>query len=439
MNQTHLSKQANSPRPIARRDPVRRALLLVLLLTLFTGSTLFVLGAWAELRMAGMDLQQDYLAAQRMQKDGDLYTRLSAAEIAAIGVQEQLGFGMRQNVHPPFAILLFVPLTHLSFALTSLLWTLGSALLLCITTLVLVHELALPITGIWRAIVPLLLLNWYPVWLHFHLGQLTILLFALIIAAWCCLHRNRDGLAGALLGLAALIKIFPIFLLGYALFRLRWRVLGAACATMLVLVLAQTVGQPRAYWLDYVTEAAPNNATEWVRSPRNASLNNLSTRLFTGSSEVAPLVERPGAELPTRVMLYAVALGCMALVLWRRRHTPDLTGEYSLFIAAMVLLSPISWEHAFIFLLLPFGYLWQRVRRQPGHWRRAPLLFGSVALLLSMYPAEIVLLKIKALYLPNRMPALVGLLAPGIIVVICCYIAMLLLLRHPLDVQHNND
>src|SRR5258706_11087980 len=129
---------------------------------------------------------------------------------------------------------------------------------------------------------------------------------------------------------------------------------------MLVLVLVQTAIGPR-QWPDYFFQVAPKNAVEWMNSPRNASLASIGMRLFVGNDEVAPVFDLPSAELPTRAVLYTGALACVAAVLWRRRGAHGLTREYSLLLSAMVLLSPLSWEHSFIFLLLPLPASWRRV------------------------------------------------------------------------------
>ena len=86
--------------------------------------------AWGEIVSSGMDIQQDFIAAQRLRAGEDIYTPIAPAEVAALGVHEEYGVGMRLNVHPPLTALVFAPLTLLSFPAAALLWTLGSVALL---------------------------------------------------------------------------------------------------------------------------------------------------------------------------------------------------------------------------------------------------------------------------------------------------------------------
>jgi Glycosyltransferase family 87 len=404
-------------------NTIRPSLLRVFGLIVLLMGILQVGLAWTEIISSGMDIQQDYVAAQRLRAGVDIYSPILPAEVSALGVREEDHVGMRLNVHPPLTALLLVPLTFLSFPVATLIWTLGCVLLLGGLVYLLVKELDLPLASPWWQIVALIMLSWYPVWLHLHLGQFTILLAALIFAAWYALRRGRDALAGGLLAGAILLKIFPVILLAYAVINRRWRMLWATLAVMLVLVLIQTAIGPR-QWPDYFLQVAPKNAAEWMNNPRNASLASISLRLFVENAEVAPMFDLPSAELPTRVTLYAIALACVAAVLWRRRGAHDLTGEYSLLLCAMVLLSPLSWEHSFIFLLLPLAAIWQRLRAWPGVWRRLPRLFALLTIGLSLIPSEMILLALKRHYLPARMPGWVGLLEPGTAVLICGFVAI---------------
>jgi alpha-1,2-mannosyltransferase len=393
--------------------------------------------AWDELNTSGMDLQQDYIAAQRMRHNDDLYRPFTAQEIASLGVREELGVGMRENAHPPPAVALFVPLTWLPYPAVTLGWTLASVGLLWLGTVRLIQTLALPVDGLWRWLGLCLLVSWYPVWQHLHVGQWTIPLFALIVAAWLCLRTGRDGWAGVLIGLAILFKIYPVLLLGYLLLARRWRAVLAALAVCLIVVLLQTLIYPD-QWPRYLSYGAPHNAAVWVPNSRNASLMSLGYRLFTGSNEVRPMLPLPWAEPLMRGAVCAAVLGSFAWMIWRLRQQPDLDGTVSLAICLMALLSPISWNHAFIFMLLPLGYVWQQVRTHLGAWRRAPAVLAITALLLSLVPIEVIFVNLKRAYQPELMPPWVGLLIPATAGMACVYLAVWLTLRRRLAAPMTN-
>lgn len=437
MNKTLASQTPSEMASAQSRtgSAIRPGLLRVFVVVLLLVGILQVGLAWSEIISSGMDIQQDYIAAQRLRVGGDIYAPIQPAEVSALGVHEEYGVGMRLNVHPPLTALLFAPLTFLSFPIATLIWTIGSVAVLIGVIYLLIVELQLPLFGLWRLLVPLVPLMWYPVWQHLHVGQFTILLLGLIVGAWYCERRGHSWLAGVLLGFAMMLKIYPMLLLGYALLRGRWRVIGGAAAMILALALLQAAVDP-AQWIDYITRVAPANAAEWMPNARNASLASVSMRLFVGSSEVRPFFDAPQLELPTRIMLYCIALGVLAAVFWRLRKRPDLAADYSLCLSAIALLSPLSWDHAAIFLLMPFAYIWQQAHMRPEPWRRAPLVCMGLALLLSLFPAELVFANLKRAYRLQQMPPIVHFHATGVAVLICGFAAIVLTVwRRPIQAE----
>src|SRR5215207_3121387 len=188
MNKT-AATQTSSEIPQAQSRPgiiVRPGLLRVFVAVLVLVSLLQVGMAWYEIISTGTDIQQDYVAAQRLRMGGDIYAPIQPAELSALGVHEEYGVGMRLNVHPPLTALLFAPLTFLSYPIATLIWTIGSVAVLMGVIYLLIMELQLPLFGLWRLIVPLMALTWYPVWQHLHVGQFTIPLLGLIVGAWYC-------------------------------------------------------------------------------------------------------------------------------------------------------------------------------------------------------------------------------------------------------------
>jgi Glycosyltransferase family 87 len=64
------------------------------------------------------------------------------------------------------------------------------------------------------------------------LGQPNLTLLTLLLAAFYCLQKGRDGWAGALVATGAAIKAFPILALGYLVYRRKWRASAAAVAAL---------------------------------------------------------------------------------------------------------------------------------------------------------------------------------------------------------------
>ncbi len=194
------------------------------------------------------------------------------------------------------------------------------------------------------------------------------------------------------------------------------------------LVMIQIAINPH-HWPDYLFKVVPTISAQWQDSWYNHSLSSISIRFFDGTDISYPIVDFPKAELPMRLLLYAITFGCLAIVFWHRRSTYDLSGDYSLLIVAMLLLSPIIWNHAFIFLILPFCYLWQQVKLHPGGWSRWPVALTFFAIALSIPHWRQLMYHVQTLYAMKRLPSLISLFSPGVAILICFFISILLVLR----------
>jgi uncharacterized membrane protein len=387
-----------------------------------------VWGAWREISGGGFDLQADYLAGRRIWRGQDIYAAISSDEISALGVNAEAGQGVREYMHPPTTALLFAPLALLPFSVAALLWTVATVAFLLASILLIRSTLALPTRGAWLGIALLLPLEWYPVWYHLNFGQLTILVSFLVVAAWRCERQGCPYAGGAMLGLAVMLKVYPGLLLAYALVRGRWRVVCGAALAVLGVGFLQIETAGLSPWLAFVTRVIPKNAAIWMPHPFNDSLAGLSLRLFVGSQHMRPVFSLPRLEIPFRIGLYAATLGAQALVLWRSRRRPDLTGEYCLGLSSMTLLSPLSWDHAMVLLLLPFAYIWQQARQLPPPRPKLPLVGAGLAGILSFVPAGLLLNRLKESYGAQPLPPSANLCATGVPVLLLGFVAVLALL-----------
>jgi hypothetical protein len=119
----------------------------------------------------------------------------------------------------------------------------------------------------------------------------------------------------------------------------------------------------------------------WV----NMSLSSVGWRLFGGVwswgrfPSMEPLVHAPELVLPTSVALSMAALAG-SLLLVRRGCSP--ATAVSLMICVSILVSPISWTHHLILLLVPVFLIVDRLARQG--WPRGHTAAGAFALLLTV-------------------------------------------------------
>jgi len=176
--------------------------------------------------------------------------------------------------------------------------------------------------------------------------------------------------------MAAAIKLYPAFLFLYFVLRGRWRVVAAGgVAFVLVTALTALVLGPQAYY-DYFLQVLPRTSL-WRSDWHNLSLSGAWFKLFDPrkqlpSIEIQPLVWS-AALAWTGMACRAIALTAILYRLLPRLRSPkDADLGFALCILAMLLVSPITWDHYLLLLALPIAVLWQRL--PPGGYGRETLM-----------------------------------------------------------------
>jgi len=354
----------------------RRAVLAVLLL-----------GACANVAFSGLagyinprDYLQDVVAARQFLKHATMYppdlpqrgiVELSAPiigreELQRLPVVRHDLYTLTEppapaNAHPPLlGIALAFPVLLLGFRGSFLLVFLLSVALLYVSVAAILRELfpAWPYRALCAAMG--LVFGWYPVGTTLRSGQPSIVLFALITASWLMLRRNRPWMAGGAIGLAACLHAFPAMLVLYFAVRSR-RAFVSAVGTITLLsaaAAALTIQSTFRQWLN----TADMIGQRFIPRAGNLSLAGLIASFSAGIGWGADV------KIVAPAMLLIVA-GGLALFLWpwnRRDALPErLDVEYSVFVSAMLLASPVSWGRYLPIMLLPLVVLirsWNRKR-----------------------------------------------------------------------------
>lgn len=181
----------------------------------------------------------------------------------------------------------------------------------------------------------------------------TLMLLALLAAAWIWDRRDRSWSAGLMLALATLLKIYPGLAGGYFLARRRWATLGWAIAFAIAGLLISGVSNQERFISAGVFHSVWLTDDNWLRNDRSiATLSNLRALLdwINGAA-------LPSSALPLWYGLTAafdILLICPALYLTARsRDDRELEAPcFGLWLAAAIMISPIAWGH-YLPLLIP--------------------------------------------------------------------------------------
>jgi alpha-1,2-mannosyltransferase len=268
-------------------------------------------------------------------------------------------------VYPPFAAVIFAPLTVLPLPLLKLAWTAAGVALV-----VFVVRRSAALTGMRAepavvALIVAVLLALDPIRTTFYLGQINVVLLAVVLAD----VTGRPGRwRGVGVGLAAAVKLTPLVFVVYLLLTGRVRAAVTALATF---AAAAGVG---------FVVAPADSVTYWLQGTF-AAADRISPVASTANHSLDGLLARAGA--PGWVGLAAAAVlggvGLAVAVLAHRR------GETLLGVTLCGLLSaaaaPFAWSHHFVW----FGPLVVLLahRAAGGDRRAAGALAGVLAVTLA--------------------------------------------------------
>jgi Glycosyltransferase family 87 len=243
--------------------------------------------------------------------------------------------------YSPFAAMVFVPVAALPLAVARVLWDLVSVAALAYSCVLILKLAGRPPSRLMVAGVVAAAMALDPVWETLFLGQVNLILLALILTDIWLVSRGSPGLAvGTGVGLAAAIKLTPAIFIVFFLLAGRTRAAVVAAATFVLCGLAGFAVAPHAstlYW-EHLSHDTSRVGAPYIsnHSPYAASI-----RIAGGQGHI-------GWWWIGVSLAFAVAGLAVATVLVRRGDwlaAAAVTGTTGL------LVSPISWAHHWVWVL----------------------------------------------------------------------------------------
>jgi hypothetical protein len=208
---------------------------------------------------------------------------------------------------------------------------------------------------------------------RFLLGNFDRLQINLFIL-FCCLAgcrwlvRGRPALGGGIIGIAAAIKVLPVFFVPYFFCKRWWRALVATIASGLLATAAPIVVWGPVQWWRNVRFWLRLAAGGWPVRKGNQSLYAMIDRLYShGALYWTPAAKRfKASDDPVVAALVYGTLAVVALLFalaarrgGRTPRSPAAVVELAIVLAICVLFSPLAWKHYFVFLMLGYAALWR--------------------------------------------------------------------------------
>src|SRR5438874_2564413 len=272
-------------------------------------------------------------------------------------------------IYPPFFAELLAPLTPLGLLTAARIWLLvvHAAFIGSLTLILRLHP---ELSRAGRRLVLLAAFGFMPVYLNLKFQQVATLWLLLLTASLWAALRRRDHLGGAVIAMAASLKVTPIFLIPPFARLGRLRLAAIASAALLALTVTTMLASPGSW--QFFTVVLPRiglGTANWD----NGSIDGLVSRVV----QLSPRLLGDMTQTAARVVIVLAALIVIGLTLWRARQAggdPGWTtrlGVASL-ISSLLMVSSVTWQHHLVTLLLPMAtaIAWITARRPAQRYGR---------------------------------------------------------------------
>ncbi|MBI3968163.1 MAG: DUF2029 domain-containing protein [Chloroflexi bacterium] len=371
------------------------------------------------------DFTAYFLASRALSLGLDPYHRETLESLeAAAGLSGPIG----PYLYPPFFALAVSPIAWLDYDFARTLWLAASALALVVGLGLIGRETLtlLPVTY-WPLVAAVLAL--FPALFDDLIkGQVTSMLLLLFAAALLADRRGWSVVAGALVGVAAAIKLSPLLFGLYWLARREWRAAVAAVGVLagINVLTVLLIGFERH---EAFLARARESAVSQYLLPENAALSGLFGRLLQPSVRTSPIIEAPWLAVGlTTIAVIIVLLSLLALTWFSARSGERrLPLEYGLVLVAMLLVSPYNHTYTLVLAIPAALALLGELRQGDFDWRLFDGLVVALILLAIppvLMPAPLLISGDFAMVYPSDSPRLLQIALPamntlGLVLLFC--------------------
>lgn len=309
------------------------------------------------------DYAHFYTWSNMLREGHNPYTQLSPEEYTQHGFRFQPE--TPSATFPPVLLRLFSPLTLLTPRTAFVVWV-GAQLASLVAVLWLTWSLLRDrISSRGMYFVCAATLSSTALYHHFISSQIQLQLTVLLLLALVCHKTGKDTFACLAIATAGLIKLFPLALLPWFLWRGQGTVMtrlirfGVVVAFLALGVLLTNTG----LWSDFFEQSTPV-LKHWAKHhlynytvPSFVLHVGYALNHFGVASEVAQQWWTAGV---------VIGLGILAAgYVWCLRSKSDAGSQFGLLCCAMLAGMPTSWEHYFVILVYPLALAAVRVAANP--------------------------------------------------------------------------
>jgi Glycosyltransferase family 87 len=295
------------------------------------------------------DFQDYLLAAHQLAAGGDPYASFIRTHVPW---DWSLSSGY---LYPPAFAAFLIPLTWVSNDLAVRIWLILIQAAVLASLLIVYRVIGRPRRAELLCLVAVLT-TFFPLLSSDLTGTMNAILLLLLTVAWAAWQRRQDVAAGAMVGIASVIKLFPLALIPYLAWRRHWRLLAALGATLLGGLLLGFAVTSVDHNLYYFRDMLPHLAAG-TGYRENQSLAGFTARLCD------PSLSQTGGSAGWcgRLLDWPLVLALLAVVLTATSRASRSGLEFALAVSTLPLISSVTWSFHLVILILPIALLIRRV------------------------------------------------------------------------------
>jgi len=267
-------------------------------------------------------------------------------------------------LYPPLTAQMLIPLAEIMDYDAAALFWLAANFAILIGTVALLANYVPASQMKWLWISPIL---FFPIAQAFYIGQITVIMLALVALAWFAIRHDQRGWAGALLAFAAWIKVFPALLVVYFFLKRDWRVIRGVVITGIGLALLQIIiSGPGVFLAFFEVLFELTSDGQPAATYENSSIFAFASRLFQNNARVYPLVINETLYAITRISLTLMVFGLAGYAIYRSGADTRLRTlswrfdlEYGLVLLTILLFGSTLWISGMPPLFLIYVMIWR--------------------------------------------------------------------------------
>ena len=335
--------------------PNRSLSIFMVILLGYTGANYFYNGIFRPLFTDKVDFEAYYNAALAFRYGGPIYDLM--IKFFEQGPARYNG-PFPYVYPPPFAVFLS-PLAHVEFKYAVLLWISINQIFFFGGVYLLFKTISTKHAGVELLAFVFVCFNFRPLYIDYLVGQCNVLLFFLMVLTLYFYRSNRDVYAGAALAFACMIKVIPLLLLAFFLWKRAYKVFLAGTLALLFIFLYSLLffDLDLYFWyFKFMTGQTLFNAYH-----DSHSITGFFTRMLTHTIWTSGIFNSPkAAKISVGISSLAVLAGLLFMARKKCDRSGDrFLGEYSLAVVTMLLLSQMTSTPYLVMLLVPIG-IWVR-------------------------------------------------------------------------------